>query len=214
MRIIHFSDWHNDFSVLPEADLYVCTGDMMPDNMNAPAPSPYKYKHYNERFQKEWQALTAEHDPPFTYYLGSPRAPIVCVRGNHDYADLAPMFQGCNLIHEFLDNEVIELLGLRITGHRGVPYISGYFSDEFMRADLLDRVRAMPEADLILTHYPPGGMLDNDWGLSGMQAALIKKMKPTSVHMFGHIHECGGRIENEGDGRFSNAATTFNVIDL
>lgn len=31
MRICHFSDWHSDRNKLPAADLYICTGDMLPN---------------------------------------------------------------------------------------------------------------------------------------------------------------------------------------
>lgn len=31
MRICHFSDWHGQYRMLPKADLYVCTGDMLPN---------------------------------------------------------------------------------------------------------------------------------------------------------------------------------------
>lgn len=31
MRICHFSDWHGKYNMLPKADLYICTGDMMPN---------------------------------------------------------------------------------------------------------------------------------------------------------------------------------------
>ena len=126
--------------------------------------------------------------------MGSPDAPGGVVRGNHDFVDLAPMFEGCNLVHEFVDNELVTYtfqgVTVRITGHRGIPLIHGTWNDETMKPDLRDRVERMPEADLFLTHYPPAGMLDSPmppglsmgggwaetYGLDGMVHAIVRKV--------------------------------------
>ncbi len=116
------------------------------------------------------------------------------------------------------------MLGLKITGHRGIPFISGDWSDEESRADLKDRMRRMPPADLYLTHYPPAGVgLDGSdtahYGLDAMADHLVYRslpwgaLPPHQLHCFGHVHECGGRTERAGDILFSNAATTINVIE-
>ena len=169
----------------------------------------------SERLQAE-----AARGVNFRQYLGSPDAPVVCVRGNHDRADLSLLFAGCNLAHEFVDDVAsVEVCGelLVVAGHRGVPYINGMFSDEESRADLLDRVRRMPAADLYLTHYPPAGLgldgLDSaHYGLEGM-AGILTYRGGHQLHCFGHVHECGGRDAKGGDTTFSNAACTFNVFE-
>ena len=232
MRIIHFSDWHWGFVEhpespkfqLPEADLYVCTGDMMDnfpvvsggwgwgdDNLIRPE---------NERIRQGEDIKHFVKDGGFKRFLGSPNAPIVCVRGNHDFIDLGRLFEGCNFVHEFKDNEVVEVLGLKVTGHRGIPFIYGSWNDEVQKPDLLDRVRAIPnEVDLLLTHYPPSLILDSEgevraYGLEGMAGIIFQKINPGGAHMFGHIHGSGGRIERVDDMLFSNAATKYNVLEL
>jgi Icc-related predicted phosphoesterase len=162
----------------------------------------------------------------FRTLLSSPDAPIVCVRGNHDFAPLAPLFEGCNVLHEFVNNELIEFQGLKITGHRGIPYIYGTWQDEMRPADLLDRVRAMPPADIFLTHYGPEGMLCNEgsreFGLPGMGPVLLQKGSENcagldvgkALHCFGHIHGSGGRVYDAQGFQFSNAACAVNVIDF
>lgn len=233
MRICHFSDWHADLYKLPAADLYVCTGDIY-DNYPVidrdGALRTYKIDPANETLkQSEWAEKFVQAGG-FRRYMGSPDSPIVCVRGNHDFIDLVKMFEGCN-VTEFIDNELHEIAGLKITGHRGIPYINGDWSDEVMRPDLLDRVRAMPEAHLFLTHYPPSMMLDSEiyngrvmkYGLDGMPQMMINKMSyPVGIHCFGHIHGSGGNVvdsrqadkDDEDFYIFSNAACNVNVIDV
>lgn len=242
MKIVHFSDWHWKIADLPEADLYVCTGDMY-DNYpvrNQPADRLRMDGSRGWRIDPEWEREMQANDVKrfvaaggFRDHLGSPDAPIVCVRGNHDFIDLAPLFEGCNLVHEFIGNEIVEVLGLRVTGHRGIPFIFGSWNDEIERDVLFDRVRQMPDADLFLTHYAPAGILDfevmskgrvESYGLEGMKEELIKKMGPAAVHCFGHIHGSGGMKKELGEGAviggegpytvFSNAACTFNEIIL
>jgi hypothetical protein len=158
--------------------------------------------------QEEQARRFVERDGGYRKFLGSPDAPL----------DLRHLFVGCNLVHEFIDNEFIEVAGLRVTGHRGIPYIYGGWNDEVMRADLLDRARRMPNADLFLTHYPPLGILDGGplaYGLEGLAAVLQGKMDgPVGVHCFGHIHESRAVHRPSDSIVFSNAATYFNVIDI
>lgn len=248
MRIVHFSDWHFDLRPLPEADLYVCTGDMydnypVPDPRSRRDPRRFSYSDWTidpgNEMRMQSQSLSEIRDMGgFRPLLGSPDAPIVCVRGNHDYIDLAPMFEGCNLVHEFVSNEAVELLGLRITGHRGIPWIHGTWNDEVPRDQLRARCEAMPPADLFLTHYPPLGVLDSSaapghvllrsqvqhYGLEGMLGLMEERMGERGLHCFGHIHECGGFIHETGPGRvlgsegpihtFSNGSCNANVIEF
>ena len=206
MKIVHFSDWHSQILIdLPEADLYICTGDMYPNLC--------KYKKggyfFDVNLEIEYQKKNAKVDEMKCALKNN--APVICVRGNHDFIDLSFLFQKCNLIHEFIDNEIIEFCGKKITGHRGIPEIYRTWNDEFSRADLKDKVRNMPDADLYLTHYAPNGVLDFNYGLEGMADNLLHR-NIKSLHCFGHIHECGSLVEKIDDMFFSNAACGFNEI--
>ncbi len=234
MRVIHISDWHGNLQPIPEADLYVVTGDMLPnfpDVYNNGSYVTYKIKPMLEFTGQHRWCESLSLGGGFRDFLGSPDAPLVCVRGNHDFIDLSTMFDGCNLIHEFVDNEFIVVPGLNvnITGHRGIPYIYGSWNDEESRADLKDRMRRMPHADIYLTHYAPSGILDasappdegfvtdygaaHHYGLEGMADELLYR-STKGLHCFGHIHECGGLVKKIGNVSFSNAATAVNVIDI
>ncbi len=234
MRIVHGSDFHWQFGKLPEADLYVFTGDLYDNYLRLSKPTKKQAKKmdylgqdghggsyiidkaYEAQMQRKAALLFAKSGG-FRQYLGSPDAPIVAVRGNHDFTDVAPIFLGCNFVHEFVNNEVVEVAGLRITGHRGVPWINGNWNDEMTHADLTDRVRDFDmSCDLYLTHYPPAGIgldLPGHWGLSAMVNwfGYNHVGKPLLCH--GHIHECGGLVKQVLNATYSNAATTYNVIE-
>lgn len=217
----------------PEADLYVCTGDALPNFPVYDGDVGLRLfrisRAHEERAQTAW---VGKSNNQMRHRLGSPDARVVCVRGNHDFVPIAPIFAGCD-VTELVGNEVTEVLGRRVTGHRGIPWIHGTWNDETHRPDLIDRMKRMPAAELYLTHYPPWGILDafglpgreDHYGLEEMAYRLIRLSEPPSdrpleqdavraVHMFGHIHECGGMTRQEGNVLFSNAATRVNVIDL
>ena len=226
VRVVHASDWHAEFREVPEADLYVFTGDMLPNHPVVERDKgSTRYRSWtidreHERLHQARDVRTFVKTGGMRPYLGSPDAPVLVVRGNHDFVDLAPLFEGCNLVHEFVCNEVVEVCGLKATGHRGIPYINGLWSDECQRAELLDRVRDMTceGVHLVLTHYAPQGVLDSVYtshvGLEGMASALANRILPGGAHCFGHIHEFGGQTLQLGDVTFSNAATRVNVLDL
>lgn len=222
MRIVHVSDNHWNLEKYPVADLYVWTGDILrnypvkkvmayySDWTIDPAIERIKQKLAVSKFVREAGGLQQ--------YLGSPDAPIVAVRGNHDFIDIAPFFTGCNFVHEFVDNEVVsvnvagELLS--ITGHRGVPTINGMWNDETPVPDLIDRQRRFPlDCDLYLTHYNPQGVLDEGhYGLPGMAMWMeFNLTKPHPIHLAGHCHKSHGSMK-PGKVLFSNAATTWNLI--
>ena len=235
MRICHFSDWHGQALQLPEADLYVCTGDMLTNHPVKDGPKDrqrmaggfgWRIDPENERELQAKQVAQFVSMGGMRKRLGSPDAPVVCVRGNHDFIDLQHLFEGCNFIHEFVDNELVEVAGLKIAGHRGIPYIFGSWADEENRADLKDRYRRMPFADVYLTHYPPAGILDSSmppwvhgggagesYGLEGLADFFLYR-SDRALHCFGHIHECGGYKERHGTVWFSNAACSINEIDF
>lgn len=224
MRIVHGSDWHGEMQEVPEADLYLFTGDMLPNFPVQEMDASFRYWSINPQHEVKTQAAWLSEfyaNGGMLRYLGNNQAPVICVRGNHDFTDLGPLFRGCNS-YELKDNELVNVLGLKISGHRGIPWIYGTWNDEYRRPDLMDRVRAIPEGiDILLTHYPPALVLDmeverngrvNAYGLEGMLNHVMEKVG--KLHCFGHIHGAGGRTERIDNVLFSNAATTYNVIDI
>jgi len=114
VKIVHFSDWHGELQPLPIGDLYVCTGDMLPSSSACMSVD----REPERRFQREWiDEMAIEVGSLITK-----PAPLVVVRGNHDYIDLAPFFREWRgEVHELLDEpRRITINGLSFGGFRGV----------------------------------------------------------------------------------------------
>jgi Icc-related predicted phosphoesterase len=264
MRICHFSDWHARRTQLPKADLYVCTGDMLP-NFPELVFQPDKW----QRTQVRWRANVHEYfgegpgHPGGTYmggrvldpeieakyqqrwireylkgyrqYFATPDAPVVCVRGNHDFTDLAEAFGGDVWEVNLDPTRTTEILGLKIGGCRGIPYIVGEWSDEYrdpgkppegspVRPPVGDwddiRSKLPTDLDILVTHAPPYGIMDvfglDHWGSRALREYLNERMYvwgKLKMHCFGHIHEARSS-RNEAGIIFSNAACSFQVFEI
>lgn len=271
--IIHGSDWHGSPRKLPRADLYVLTGDMLPnfgtfwmedqrdgetrmwrphdgkvlghfEYEGAIRPPGYMVRReFNNDHEQHLQALWIEKNvAEWSDIFGNPDAPVVLVRGNHDFVDLTDLFMlhGGELV-EFSEptDGAMMIAGLTVRGFRGIPYICGEWSDELRDYEMQARVDALPDDfDLLITHTPPHGILDGmddgiDFGTGkerilhiGAQSLTSKLQKlmmqgKKFIHCFGHNHDDGGQVQVRGECTFSNAATTtttigepYSIIDL
>jgi Icc-related predicted phosphoesterase len=220
MKLVHFSDWHlreiPTWRRLPPADLYVVTGDMLPDYPVFVPDQGWRLDPNSGALQSEW----IRQSGGLRQCLGSPDAPVIVCRGNHDWTDLAPLFGG--EVYEIGEDAsiVFEVAGLRVGGCRGVRSINGLWADELDDPTFDERVQALPtDLDLIVTHSPPWGHLDEypvgrSLGSKALTRHLMKLSftgKPPKAWCFGHIHESKGHKE-VGETWLSNAATTFKPV--
>lgn len=249
MRVVHFSDHHTNFMRLPHADLYICTGDMLP---NFPI-----LKIVVDRFKRNGTVMWDPFDgskQPFGFIggrvfdpererikqdawrvfygnlkklLDNPAAPVVIVRGNHDFTDLSQCFSGGPVWEINEDpSRTFEHMGFKIGGCRGIPYIQGEWSDELFDEQFDERMSHVPnDLDILVTHSPPHGIRDQFRDEHGGSQAVRRyvnsryygpfdvKRDPLLLHAFGHIHEHNGS-EKIGDTVYSNAATTMLVHEL
>lgn len=253
MRIVHFSDWHGDVFSLPPADLYVCTGDMLPNfRIHIIDVAGKGTVEWEENLDLLGEPTKAKPDgtllkmPPRPHheaelqgrYLdrlgsGSMRklmadklAPVVCCRGNHDFVDLAPMFAG-GPVFEISDNPIrisawhYKEGPIKVGGVRGVKRHHGRWSDELTKEEFYDRVARLPsDLEVLVTHAPPEGILDDFLGESIGSAALrsyVARHDPAlpllKAHLFGHVHESRGKV-TIGETVFSNASLGWTIIDL
>ncbi len=176
--IFGISDLHGYLPEIPPCDLLLLGGDYNP------------YRRLPD--QLAWM------EGPFADWLQRvPAKEIVAVAGNHDFACQTPPKGFLEALRwHYLEDSAIELFGLTIFGS---PWTPPFYDWAFMAEE--DKIQAklglMPnKVDILVTHGPPMGMLDkNKDGQSCGSERLWKKAlkaKPR-LHIFGHIHEQGGR---------------------
>lgn len=242
MKIVHASDLHGNWFPLPPADLYVFTGDMLPNfpvihmadpwgmrtvwfpNLELLGDPPhlqpfgrYLSRRIDRRRESDLQRRWCERQD-FRSHLGNPDAPVVVVDGNHDFTELAPHFK--RDFHDVLMG-TFTLPGTELTfgGIPFVPPISGEWNWERNEADIRDQIDCLPDVDVLVTHSPPHGVLDEFEGHLGSQAIRayverrMRSERPLRAHLFGHIHGRHG-VRREGEVLFSNAATTFHELEI
>ncbi|PVD35999.1 hypothetical protein C0Q70_02969 [Pomacea canaliculata] len=117
--------------------------------------------------------------------------------------------QGCKeLLHDvlYLEDEVIEICGIKIYGTPWVPRFgtSGFSCSRGLPLlEIWDKIPT--DTDILLTHSPPLGYgdttkSDKHVGCAELLNTVTKRVKP-KFHVYGHIHN--------GYGVFSNGKTTF-----
>lgn len=228
LKIVHWSDSHGERRKLPDADLYINTGDNNQDFPERYYPrqkwlNPY-YRTSRER-EREKQPEWVKRNP---YVIPREGAPVVIVRGNHDFVSFAEQFPD-NPVYEIQPDEnptqmEYELFGLRIGGFRGVGRIDGESMDELTNHDWTERWQYWSRYwDIIVTHTPPARILDKAYGgyrygceryAEYLNDRFYETENPPKLCCFGHVHESGGKIETIEGTIFSNAATKINIIEL
>lgn len=219
--VCHFSDWHGEWGELPKADIYVCTGDMLYNYPKMRGSLDYRREVFLQ--SKETKRLKCRK------HLGNPDAPVVTMRGNHDFVPLGPLFSGGPVYEIDNEHDIFEIEGLLFGGSRGINFIGGHWSDEKSAQELSDIGLALStDIDVLVTHAPPYGILDEapsfngvtkeKCGVNGFASYAIRREysnlcpKKLKLHCFGHIHECFGTLQKGA--LFSNAATGWHLIEV
>lgn len=223
LTIIHFSDWHGDWTKLPPADVYCCTGDMYPNYLLPEVDGRLVNPAREQAQQLHYAADVLKYTRGFREScLGSPEAPVVCVRGNHDFAPLAPLFQG-GMVYEFGRNLThVKLQGVMFGGARGVPERSHEWSDELSDDAFEARLNKLPPTvRVLLTHTPAMDLLDypdDKFHDGSFPLRCYLEDHPPVAALCGHAHgargQCTFTLDCGADVYISNAATDFNVIVL
>ena len=220
MRILHSSDLHGNYHGLLEAlqspdwDVWCDTGDFFPNKTRGEV-------HVEVGHQTRW----------FSYpRLGSRLTeamkgrPLVSVSGNHDYISLASGVAAAGGVAFSLTGRAppIQIGGFRFGGFREIPWIEGEWAGETHRGafnSLVGEVLSQ-NPNVLLTHAPPQGILDNDggqghgWGIEALTSSLFYTDHKVRAHFFGHIHQQGGKSETHAGIGFHNGATKITLIQM
>ena len=117
------------------------------------------------------------------YALDKAKAPVLAVTGNLDDPEVADVLEELGYS---VENEVREVKGVKFAGLSG--------QEPRTSAEILRNL----EFDVLLTHYPPKGLVDRSW--SGVHIGLfevrrlVEEKQPSFVHC-GHVHESAGWAE-------------------
>ena len=161
---------------------------------------------------------TAEELEDFTdWFSGLPFKNKVFIAGNHDLA----LEEGTCLAHwraklppgtHYLENETLTVAGLKIWGSPCSPYFMGMAFNK-RRGEALRQVwEQIPQnTDILVTHTPPFGVLDDGLGCEELSDRLVT-VKP-KMHLFGHIHR-GYGLQESGKTKFINAALAAEQPDF
>lgn len=187
MKIVATADLHGHLPRIPRADLLLLAGDILPDDD-----------------QEEWVRGSFRN-----WVRNLPVRRTVFIAGNHDFYFQSAKWHSWGpeyfkgLGATYLQDELVQIGDLSIWGTPWVEELPCWAFSEGR-----EYLRNVPEADIVLAHSPPAGILDlvgqKNVGSSALSAAL-QKNTPRAV-FFGHIHECGGQMVQQGTTNFYNVA--------
>ena len=203
-NILHTSDLHGNFNAVLNCgagfDLWLDTGDFFP-NMSRGEVS------IEVPFQTQWLADNNVVTRLVEFLNGRP---MVGVGGNHDYVSLAAAINEAGGTAYAITPEGVEVAGIRFAGFREVPYMMGEWNGETHAFNEVIEATFNAQPDVLVTHAPPGGMLDtcpaHGGGIAALMTALCYQPHKVKAHFFGHIHEFGGQSINEMGIMFANGA--------
>lgn len=183
MRLICISDTHGKHQEvnLAAADMIIHAGDM----------SEMGTKEQVSDFINWFSSLDCQYK--------------ILIAGNHDFFfELATSKQIKKLIPEgviYLNDSGVEIEGLKIWGSPVQPRFNNWAfnrSEKIIRRHWNEIPR---DTDILITHVPPQHILDQNRQAESCGcphlSARVKEVKP-QFHIFGHIHESYGVLENKG----------------
>ena len=181
MKILHISDTHGKHQILkdlPNADVIVHTGDITEDGIEE------EVKDFIE------------------WFSGLSYAHKIFIAGNHDNCLYGANIEGLPDNVHYLCNDSITIDGIKFYG---VPmFLQDDLDGNFL--ELFGRIPA--DTDVLLTHQPPLGILDEQDGINYGDYTLYKRVMDVrpKYHLFGHLHHTEKTQEVFRRVRFSNAA--------
>lgn len=219
IRIAHISDTHNQPRIVKAVaevacDVIVLTGDILGNKGRVQATGGCIVPAAERKYQESWFRKQAKRWAPA--FAGRP---VIYVPGNHDFIGIERWLAhyGHTNVHTISTKQPsVEVCGKVFAGFREVPWIAGeWMGEAHDLRPLIERTMAC-NPDIIVTHAPPAGILDgfDGYGVTGWQAPLFYGEHRVTHHLFGHCHDEGGRIVEEGGITFSNAAGHLNLIEV
>lgn len=213
MRIVGISDTHSYHRKInvPDGDVFIHTGDItwrgemniIADFSNWLSQLPHKHKIVI------WgnHEIGLEHGPNRNGAIDFIRA-----AGAH-----------------YLEDSGVEIEGKLFWGSPITPFFMDWEYNRYPGEDIKYHWDKIPDdTNILITHGPPFNILDDTTnnGHQGCEDLLerVWQLKNLQAHFFGHLHKCGGTIEEINNIKFANCSilddnykfhnNTINVIDI
>lgn len=200
MKIDCISDLHGHYPKLEGGDLLIVAGDLTSRDTVTQLYNFYNWL-WNQNYKK-----------------------IVYIAGNHDN-NIEYISYGCESVVYLCDSGT-QFEGLKLWGSPWTPNFKGM--NPHCKAFGLDTEEELAakwalipdDTNILITHSPPYGILDHvekycygnsrdydilSCGSKTLREHVMQRIKP-AVHVFGHIHEWGGKIVDNVTTKFINAS--------
>jgi len=215
--VAHFSDNHGSLDLIDlysrsfgnEIDLWVTTGDFLKNKTRG-------VREIEVPYQRNWFSHNKEK---LKAIFGD--KPVLVVMGNHDFYPVAKGLKEIGVNARYVGLGITEVHGIKFAGFPFIPYIYGEWNFESQEDQLREAVDKIWELkpDVLLTHAPPGGILDSDcgsnhWGIASLTSKLSYSDWTPKTHLFGHVHEMGGQRQTINGCTFINSATVVTRFRL
>lgn len=210
MRLFHFSDNHGEIAWLGEVDLsgidiIVSSGDFFISHTGG---GPKE----KARIQAQW----FERNEGFIKAAFGGK-PVLVINGNHDYVCLAERLLAAGYPNAIkVPMGGVTIGGVTFAGLEEVAAFKGIWNREASWCELKALVEELfsCQADVLVTHAPPLGILDHEVGIEPLFTAFRYQEHRIRHHLFGHNHYYGGRAEEAMGVRFYNNACTCGIVEV
>ncbi|CAK4710698.1 hypothetical protein LEN26_019728 [Aphanomyces euteiches] len=209
VRFVCISDTHCKHKLLdvPDADVLIHAGDFTNIGTHSQI---YRFASWLDSLPHKHKIVIAgNHDASLdaAWYNKDGR------KRHKEYQDPTISKQMLTSVCTYLENEAVEIEGIRIFGSPCSPVIPNHVMafNLMPGRHSISHWQSLPDhIDVLITHTPPLGILDKNHrscacGDEDLLSEITTRIRPR-VHVFGHIHECYGTTV-EGPTTFVNASS-------
>jgi Icc-related predicted phosphoesterase len=203
MKITALSDMHGELPELEGGDLLIIAGDCTSNDSVRAWKVFYEWFEKMSKLYRKSILVAGNHDN----FLKN----IACEKDRDEFYQKGYIQKE---FYEYLCDEGVEFEGLKIWGSPWSlwfpeihPECAAFTGNERHLENYFDKIP--DDIDILITHSPPWGILDinkhkHECGSFALRSNIFR-VKP-KIHIFGHIHEQGGKTVDLATTKFYNVS--------